>query len=292
MSTANIIDAPEALVAYLDILGYKAAINNQSVDKLIYYKAIDDMVSGLNAIPMYSGFKEIIKIKNYISVNIFSDSIIFVFDQANFHKFELRSDGIITSAALFNIFAYLISFFVHDCLRQINHLCRGAIVRGQCYRRELENLAGNHFIFSKALCDAHTNAESIADTPRILVHNSVLQAINDVAVLFCRNANPQNSLLIDSDGLYYLNVYKCFLDNPKAAFSTSRCLAEILKQCLKNNNDPPYYRHRRKWNWFIKYHNDMMSKMVSFSKMCPTLGYGDFETNIDSLIVKDENDSH
>lgn len=282
----KIIDSPETLVAYLDIVGYRTAISNSPANKSVYYKAIDEAISGFQAIFTQSNYYDLaVTIKEHISLDVFSDSVIIVFDQYSLLKIK-REGSKITPEMLLDIFSYLISFLTHYCLIEIKHLFRGTIVKGQYYHREFDSLKGNNFVFSKALCEAYTNAETIADTPRVLVHDTVLQAIENVSGLICNNATPQNSLLIDVDGLYYLNVYKCFLYNSKAAFSTSKCLACILREGLVANNDPPDYRNRRKWVWFVKYHNEMMNKLSAFSRMFPDLDYRDFETQSDSLIVE------
>lgn len=249
------INCKDCFVAYLDILGYSESINKQQ-SALAYYNAIDSAISRWSK-KIDREFKTRTILRN-LSLEVLSDSFIVVLDyQRVIKEIKLGKHG---SDILSGVFLGLIAYLIQDCIRGLNLLFRGAVVRGHYYQREFKNLRGGSFIFSQGFCQAYKFSEENADVPRILVEESFLACCHFKAWQ-CGEKNPAGLLLRDNDGLYYLNIYSAAISVSDADFTKKILLgiAKVIKKSLKK-----YYfdeiEIRRKWVWFANYHNSMIKR--------------------------------
>lgn len=253
----NKINSSEALVAYLDILGYSELVKSGGYAN-ICYGAIDA------ALHRWHQYLEIHKyniggtVKRYVTLQVMSDTFVVAFNQ----QAILLEEGDDNSALRWNIlmiFLALISFLTQDCMRQIKRLFRGAIAIGTHYQQDYENLEGSTFIFSEALCNAHRLEKNIANMPRIIIDKSILSALGKPELeLLCKESRPDRELIRDNDGFHYLNIYSSMVGNTALA-SILREVASMVRLNLEMQYPPDIIG---KYIWFANYHNAFVDYVV------------------------------
>jgi len=251
------VNSSDALVAYLDILGYSDLVKGDTYAN-ICYGAID------SALHRWGQYLELHKynvgeaVKRHVTLQIMSDTFVVTLDQ----QAILREEGADNSALRWNIlmvFLPFISFLVQDCMRQIKRLFRGAIVKGKHYQQEYENLKGSTFIFSEALCEAHVLERDIANVPRILIDKSILGTLQKSEIdLLCKESRPDRELIRDSDGFHYLNIYTSMVNNT-ALTDILREVAAIVRSNLERQHIPAIIG---KYIWFANYHNAFIQHVI------------------------------
>ncbi len=253
----NRINSSEALVAYLDILGYSELVKSGGYAN-ICYGAIDAALYRWNEYLETHKYNVGKTVKRHVTLQVMSDTFVVALNQ----QAVLLEEGADNSALRWNIlmiFLALISFLVQDCMRQIKRLFRGAIVRGKHYQQKYENLEGSTFIFSEALCDAHKLEHGIANTPRILVDKSVLSSLRKSDIeLLCKENRPDRELIRDNDGFHYLNIYSSMVGNTDLA-SILREVASMVRLNLEMQYPPDIIG---KYIWFANYHNAFVDYVV------------------------------
>jgi len=259
LNTAVKINSSQALVAYLDILGYSDLVNREYAN--ICYGVID------SSIFRWHNYLEKHKhnlgqvVRRHINLQVMSDSFVIIFNE----EAALSEEGSESSRQLFlMIFLTLISYLVQDCMRGLKHLFRGAIVRSQYYQQKFANLDNATFVFSKALCEAHKLEKNIASVPRILIDKSVLEGFD--FSLLCKESRPDRELLRDNDGLYHLNLYSSMF-NDTALAPILREVAGIVKKAIENTKDIVILR---KYVWFANYHNNLVRGIIDSEAAIPS----------------------
>jgi len=251
------INSSDALVAYLDILGYSELIKISEYAN-ICYGAIDAALYRWNQYLETHKYNVGEAVKRHVKLQIMSDTFIVVLNQQAI-LFDEGSDDSALRYNILMIFLALISFLVQDSMRQIRRLFRGAIVRGKHYQQRYENLEGSTFIFSEALCDAYGLEQGIANMPRILIDKSILSMLRKSEIdLLCKENRPDRELIRDSDGFHYLNIYTSIVNNTALA-SILRETASIVKSNLKKQYPPDIIR---KYVWFANYHNKFVLHVI------------------------------
>ena len=273
----GIINSSEALVAYLDMLGYSDLVRKKDGAN-IYYGAIDAAIyrwqQFLNTHEYNIG--EIVK--RNISFKVVSDTFVIVLDHQK-ALLELDGDSNAIRSIVLMIFSTLVSFLVQDCMRSTGLLFRGAVTKGQYYYKEFDSLEGSSFIFSRAFCDAADLEKRTANMPRILFDKSVLEGM-DISMLLFRKHRPDGALLRDNDGLYYLNIYASVFSHTALA-PILREVASILKRNLESVKTPEVLR---KHIWFANYHNDLVRGIIDSEAAIPSLN--EIKENQASMLVE------
>ena len=270
------INSSEALVAYLDVLGYSNLVHQEGIGANFYHGAIDAAISRWHRFLEKHQYNWGDVVRRYTTLEVIGDAFVVVFDQERALSEEgLREDE---KALMLMVFLTLLSFLVQDCSRAVERLFRGAVVRGKHYQREFENLESSTFVFSRGLCDAHELAENIADVPRILVDKSVLAGL-DISVLIMEE-RPDRELLRDTDGLYFLNIYSSvFCDTALAPI-----LREIASVVGKSMADIKELKITQKYIWFANYHNGVVQQIIDLSPSIPS--FDEIQRNQTSMLIE------
>jgi len=222
-------DYDNAILAFIDILGYKDLIenkNHEDVYNLIYdalypkYKVATD--------PNHSAQQY----ADAIKVQVLSDSLIMFIDATS-----LETTGR-------EFLPHLCEF----CLRFIGNtglLLRGGIATGSYFQKQLTN-PKNQFIFSKGLVAAY-QLEQKANYPRILLSDD----------LFALGKVFGDYAAIDFDGIKFLDIYK---DSKKYPVSYKRELFMNIHTSL-NKGGIQDKNILAKQFYFKKYHNKRMEEI-------------------------------
>ena len=272
------VNDSEALVAYLDLLGYSDLVCKKE-DANIYYDAIKTAISRWHQFLNKHEYNIGEVVKSNISLKVVSDTFVIVLNHQKVLS-EMNDDSNAMRSIVLMIFSVLVSFLVQDCMRTTELLFRGAIVKGPYYYRDFENLEGSSFIFSKTFCDAVNLEKNIADVPRILFDRSALEEIDDISILLFKKHRPDGVLLRDKDGLYHLNIYASIFSH-EALVSILKDIVIILEKNIKNNKS---LNILRKYIWFANYHNDLVQGIIESKS-----AFSDFKEikdNQPSILIK------
>ena len=120
-------------------------------------------------------------------------------------------------------------------------------------------MKGSTFIFSEALCNAYELEQHVANMPRILVDDTILNSLGEKEIaLLCKESNPDRELLRDDDGLYYLNIYTSMVNNDALA-----AILQGVASIIRSNIEKHYpINIRRKYIWFANYHNAFVNHVI------------------------------
>jgi len=253
-----IIDSKDALVAYMDILGYSNILKNATPE--IYYNAINDALAEWS-----KHFTEDVKNKYVLSrkinenlfFQVFSDSFIIAVDEEKLlaDKELKRQNDTIT-----HIFSYLVAFLVKDIFLKTKHLLRGAIGRGSFYANKFAADKSNIFVFSRTLSDIYELAEKRTETPKIVIHTSVIEKLDEKRI----SSNQSIAAYIkDVDNSYYVNIYSAIIGGPRTDIEAFIAAKGIIEQALNNLKARP--KDYKKWHWFAEYHNLIINRIINES---------------------------
>ena len=275
------VNSSDALVAYLDILGYSDLVKSGEYAN-ICYGAIN------SALDRWSQYRELHKyntgaaVKQHVTLQIISDTFVVTLNQ----QAILLEEGADNSALRWNIlmvFLSLVSFLIQDCMRQIKHLFRGAIVKGKYYQQGYENLKDGTFIFSEALCKAHSLEQGIANVPRILIDKSILSTLQKSEInLLCKKERPDRELIRDSDGFHYLNIYTSMVDDTALA-NILREVASIVQLHLEKQYPPDIIG---KYIWFANYHNAFVHHVIKSNALASIPCFNEIKNKQQEILIK------
>ena len=125
----EMINSSEALVAYLDMLGYSDLVRKKDGAN-IYYGAIDAAISRWRQFLDNHQYNIGDIVKRNISFKVVSDTFVIVLDH---QKVLLEADGDSNAirSIILMIFSVLVSFLVQDCMRATGLLLLGQIKKCQ-----------------------------------------------------------------------------------------------------------------------------------------------------------------
>jgi len=270
------INSSEALVAYLDMLGYSDLVWTKDGAN-IYYGAIDAAISRWRQFLDNHQYNIGDIVKRNISFKVVSDTFVIVLDHQKVLT-EADGDSNALRSTVLMIFSALVSFLVQDCMRATGLLFRGAITKGQYYYKEFDNLEGSSFIFSKAFCEATELEKNTASMPRIVFDKSVLEGM-EISILLFKKHRPDGALLRDDDGLYYLNIYASIFSHTALA----SILREVTSITIKNIENAKTQEIMRKHIWFANYHNGLVRGIIDSGAAIPS--FKEIMENQTSMIV-------
>ncbi len=249
------INSTNALVAYLDILGYSQLIKSGEYAN-IAYAAIDSSIFRWHAYLDKTKFNLGGMVRDHLGIQMISDTFIVTLDlQKAIPESDDSSAGF--KNIILNIFFELISYLIQDCMRGLKLPIRGAVVCGKYYSQEFSSLKKNAFIFSEALVDAHNLAENVADVPRVLIDKSVMAYMYPIRITSTR---PDREILYDVDGLPYLNIYSSIFTD-EALIPILQGISVVIKSNLEKNKDK--LEILRKYHWFANFHNKIVNEIIA-----------------------------
>lgn len=252
------VNSSDCLVAYLDMLGYRDRVMTTDAANFLFAPIDSALGRWYNYIEKEWGLVKSGVYKTCVSVEVLSDAFVIVFDRQSLLGGDYDIEPF--RSIILNVFLILISYLVQDCVRGTGLLFRGAIVKGQYYQRQFENLDGGNFIFSRGLIKAYEIAENIADVPRIIVDSSVFEGV-DVDTLSLKKHKPDSALLRDDDGLYSLNIYASLATDYNLAPVILRNVVGILNDKIKQYRENLHIL--RKYVWFANYHNKIVNCLMA-----------------------------
>lgn len=262
------MNSTNALVAYLDILGYSELIKSGEYAN-IAYGAIDSSIFRWKRNLEKHQFNLGSTIQENTSLQVISDTLIVALDQeAVFH--QECGDVSAASPALKGqsllIFLNLISYLIQDCMRAVELPISGAVVKGKYYSKGFDNLEGNAFIFSEALVDAHRLTKNSGNLPRVLIDQSALEGVS--LTLLTEKDRPDREILQDETGLRYLNIYSSVFTDAALAPIIRGVASVANQQIKKHQNDPKILG---KYIWFANHHNNLVKEIIESKATIPGL---------------------
>jgi hypothetical protein len=274
------INSSEALVVYLDLLGYKNTVLSENKSEF-YFHAINGAIGRWRI--FCEGKEENASLRKIIndnvSLEIVGDAFVVTLNLEKVQSIE-GSSGNSLNTIIFLIFVNFISFLAQECICSTGHLLRGAIAKGQYYQNTFTDLSSSTFIFSKGLIEAYNLSEQIADVPRVLIDKTVLEIINIDTL--ANNRRPDRELLFDSDGLYYLNYYGYFFSNPDLSKILRNIATLIKEKIVKHNNN---LRILRKYIWFSNYHNAYVKTILDSKAYVSCICLREIENDLSSILI-------
>jgi len=223
-------DYDNAILAFIDILGYKELINNKEPEDI--YNYIYDALDRKHKVAIDLDHPAQ-PYADAIKVQVLSDSLIMFIDATS-----LGTTGC-------GFLPHLCEF----CLRFIGDtglLLRGGIATGNYFQKQLTN-PKNQFIFSKALVEAY-KLERAANYPRIVLSEELL-ALGKVF---------RDYTAIDFDGVKFLDIYK---DSKKYPVSYKRELYMNIHSSL-NKGSIQDKKILAKQFYFKQYHNKRVREIA------------------------------
>lgn len=252
----------EQLVSFIDILGFKNLIKSKNCEEILkihdaFYKVNKqegEDLSGLTKFKMIN----------------FSDCIVRCRPSNN-----VAPPFFCELSDLLNIQWQLI---YHDVL------IRGAVTIGDIYVNRTDEKAT---VFGKALNEAYRLESKKAKYPRIIVDESVLEAIP---------TEYKNDLLKqdDSDGYYFINYLNCksemWQQNQGKHYLTfltrhKKVCEKLLEEGTQEEDENKRKKLKEKGDWLKKYHNDHIYRCIFQLTIRPEL---EQELEITTLELKNK----
>lgn len=208
------------VVVYLDFLGYREL----TPDALLKFKAALEM--SLKDVPLPEGTK--LDIWDY---RIFSDNILL--------RGKAWSDPLV---GIQLYMAILLASKIQGVMTTNGYLLRGAISVGQLYMDET-------ILYGPALVDAYNTESKVAIYPRLILHDSVFEALSTPIIRTTFEQQPIALLTLqeDFDGHTFIDYLLLM----------SEAAAEHHKEYIETNLDmhwdEPYVW--AKYAWMARYHN-------------------------------------
>jgi len=236
------------LVAFIDVLGFKNAIDKSIKDEGriksisdFFTEVRDDFCISQQKISKYK--EESRKITNETTArraSQFSDCLVVSY----------RGDE---ESAVFHMLHTL--FFVHMTALQRSMLIRGCVVRGDLIHT-------NELLFGPALNDAVEKEKALASYPRIVCDDSILELGGMYHQQHHEPEEEQEYILSllkkDSDGLYYINYFTGIEEESDAGYNVLPYHFQKLKSVITEMatvKSPSVYS---KYLWLVERYNETL----------------------------------
>lgn len=270
------VNSNRTFLAYLDILGYRNIINEQSPRK--FYAKIIECFKDLKLLQAgilpkekktekdihneYTGL-----VLEKIKFSILGDAIIV---SCNFEdvkklteKYYEKSNAYFTAIALFS---YTVATFVSLFIKTTGYLLRGGVDIGQFYEDKFpDDLLKGNFVFSKALVGAYI-LEQEAIYPRILVSKRFYRLWRkEVGSVALKSGSHKNLIRQANDGVFYIDYYETFSGSSSTVIKlwVDNVLLKVPDMLRPGNQVREEVK--RKWFWFKDYHNSKIKEFASCS---------------------------
>ncbi len=248
----------DAIVAFIDILGYEDVVN-RLINDLDAIKSIDNLLQGTSAglieairtrvsIPQpYDEYSK--KLFHSINARYISDTILITL---HLSKIEISPPHFNERENLSHcVFSYLY-FIAMACtifIGKTGLVVRGGISMGPHYENPHNQ---SLFIFSQAYVNAY-KLEQRADTSRILIDDSVYEFVKDLPL-----QQLNKFIFVDNSGKRCLNIYAIFENEPRSHTILSGIKEGVSKNMLVNRQN----KHALgKLIDFAKFHNERVSQL-------------------------------
>jgi hypothetical protein len=259
----------QRIVAFIDILGFKALLNDTLDSKgNDNEQAINAVVSAFEAI---RDIWDLDKKSDYLNtksseskkVSIFSDCLVVSFE------IDQPSEVFFTLIEIKWLIMRLLS-------RKI--LCRGAVSLGKFIHTD-------HYLFGPALVEAYILESKAAIYPRVILDNTVIDAgANNRGFnhSFSQEKKYVQSLLEqDSDGMYYIDYFfkaQSELDDPEYDFPEYiDNLAQVIRKGLMGSSHHSKAEFRVKYSWMRERYNHMVDIVTNKEAIARLRNSGDVE---------------
>jgi hypothetical protein len=233
---ADLSDYQEHICAFIDLLGFKEAVDNNKSGEIVEILAIlvdfRKMVTKevQRKVEQISDNRQMVSILPAIS--IFSDNIVL--------SIPVSLDGI---PNIMRVLAGYISKIAALALSK-GFLIRGGIAKGMLYHKD-------GIVFGQALIDAYKLESEVAVYPRVLVSQNIY--IGSGYKFFITK---------DFDGLDMLN-YFCYgsniVDMIEELKRTSGLISSnAIRTRIDQLTNAGKLKEVSKWNWFLKYYTEIL----------------------------------
>lgn len=248
----------EAIVGFIDILGYKTIVENH-MSNIEVIRGIEDIIRGsvtlidksrdiLISNPEYKDYYN--TIIDVINVRCISDSVLFTLYLSKIAP----APGISMDENILNhvvIYFTHISMFCPLLIAKTGFVLRGGISIGPHYENEFNSMRNNLFIFSKAYVDAF-ELEKKAKNPRIIIDNNLFSYLKNISF-----KHINDYFYKDVDGKICFDFY-CFLKYDAKSKNVLIDIKKAVTANIKRNCDISEALDKLKY--FVDYHNSKVSK--------------------------------
>ena len=262
----------KAIVAYIDILGYKELVEMAIVEPVLvkrledlFYGASVEAVKKLSEIDLEEVANEHDKeIQDYfkrvvetVRVRCIADSFIFTLSLSDVNfKCKLYDEKTTVGNCIETYLSTMTMFSVlFTC--KMGHFLRGGMSIGKHYESERTN---QFFIFSEAHNKAVTMESKIAQNPRIIIDESLKLYLNEISQHYI-----PKFFYKDDDGFYCLDIYSAlhYFDRKEGILLDIK--QGILLNMQKNFDNKKEFG---KLLYFAKYHNGRVNRATqNFSSL-------------------------
>ncbi|EHH2484536.1 hypothetical protein J7X22_004645 [Vibrio parahaemolyticus] len=246
------------VVAFIDILGFKALLND-TVDN----KGNDDEAAIEAVVSAYEAIRDIWDLDTQSKLEDFGVS-----HASDSREVSIFSDCLVVSFLVDQpkeVFFTLIDIqlLIMNLLSR-NILCRGAISIGKFIHT-------SKYLFGPALVEAYTLESKAALYPRVILDRAVIEAGIEHSSMSNNSSfdtNLINSLLKqDSDGMYYIDYFygaQSELNDPEYDFPNYISnLGQIIRKGLMSASHHSKADIRVKYLWMRERYNDMIDIVTS-----------------------------
>ena len=247
-------------IAYLDILGYKQKIGKNGEHAAKLARTIDDHIKRIKRSTTELDLKEMKYVDGDIKMKAFSDNILLC-SESNWYS-------------LFSLVAILQGRMAEDGM-----FIRGSMCHGQLY-------FDNEFVCGQGIVLAHEIENDIAIYPRIIVHQTYIDAVNEK--LSEKQLEPlseydyigaTSQVWCDFDGYRVLDYL--LLSNKLAPYQDKP--NEIVKKhkehIVNELKTTPLERVRQKFLWSRNYHNCFIDRATAMGFPVGEYYISDMEVN-------------
>ena len=240
----------QRIVAFIDILGFKALLNDTTDNKGNDNEdAINKVVSAYEAI---RDIWDLDKKADYLNTNSSDTKKVSIFSDCLVVSFEINQ-----SSEVFFTLLEIKWLIMRLISRRI--LCRGAVSLGKFIHTE-------NYLFGPALVEAYTLESKAAVYPRVILDHTVIEAgaSNGSNHHSFSQEHEYVQLLLeqDSDGMYYIDYFfkaQSELDDPEYDFPEYiDNLAEIIRKGLMSSSHHSKADLRVKFSWMRERYNKMV----------------------------------
>ena len=242
-----------AIVAFLDILGYKKIVENH-MNNIELIQGIETIIK--EALRLVSSAKEKSdperkdgwsKILQASNAKVISDSAIFTLSLSKISPKDNENISSYIYIYLLNISAFCLMF-----IGKTGHIFRGAVSLGDHYENATN---GSLFIFSQAYINAF-ELERKEERPRIIIDNTLLEYLKTVSFSY-----TEEFFFKDKYGTMCFDLY-CFLRFDKEHEETVKMILAEIKEGLTVNIRANIHDNKvmDKLKYFVEYHNSKITK--------------------------------
>lgn len=178
---AKLYKTSDYLIAYFDILGYQAIVQNGIIKESIFIEAIKTAVMSVKSAKVLTD-----SIKTYC----FSDNFVICIPITNNAEIAFYLEKLI----------FILHLIVNTLLTNYGIFIRGSIVCGDLYTEK-------NFIYGNGLIKAYKLEDEVAIFPRIVVEHELVDELICGAISLRNRVSPNSEIVICENNMFY-NIVK------------------------------------------------------------------------------------